>query len=1619
MTNCRGLEVNTCLFLLLLFFHSLIGTDFWITPAMARYPGCPGGGPVPDPDELVWLPYRSFCTGVQTMSSNPGKLIIDDYPEEDISNCAEIKSELYMDFLRSQSPGCPVEAVSDITVNIVNQHDIICNGNAYQGYYVSNVTETYEQEYEIDCDPNDGYPPTHILNTIGFKYYVREPIGPHEVVEEKNRGLPQCGLSAGNPINIATGNKYHQARDSVLPGGLEIVRHYNSNDSALRSFGTGWRGNFSRKINHVRSSASSDVAIAVIRDDGAENFWHLEGGILLAPPDATGRLEITSDGGAITGYTYIPNDNSIETYDARGRLVIIDDDQGQTLHFSYSDALLTLVATASGRALVYSHNPEGTVSQISSSDGTSWKYHYDANGNLTQLEHPDGSIKTYHYENTDYPNALTGESDELGIRIRSWAYDASGRAILSTFGDPASSIERNEIIYNEDGSTTTVDSLQKTANHNFENAQGIAKSGSVSELCESCSNTTGTTSYDSQGNKNIVTDFNGNISDYDYTADNFLQRVTYAVGTASEWAITYQWDPLVRKPVEIVRPGQSVTYSYNDRGQLLNRRETDTASGASRSWTYSYFEAPSPAPLIGRVQTIDGPRGNVNDVTTFVYYTSDHPDADFLVGDLEAIVNPLGHRIEYLKYDGNGRPVEIRDANGVLTSMSYHERGWLKSRTTDGKTTSFSYNPAGNLTRVTQADGGFTAYEYDDLHRVTAIADNFNNRVEYTLDTTGNRISEKTFDQSGVLRHQLSRVYDQLKQLKMMIDGNNDQTQYSYDDNGNLTGLRDALLNQTAYEFDALNRLVKSIDTMLGETHMEYDARGNLLGVTDPMGHISNYSYDGFNQQSQSSSPDSGITSREYDDAGNRTAIVDARGIRSEYAYDALNRLTEIRYPDSSLDVSFTYDVGANGKGRLTNMSDAAGAIEYRYDARGNLTSETRTTEASSYVTGYTFNDANRLIRITYPSGMSVDYTLDAAGRILAIDKTDSSGTETLASDIQYEPFGPVRALTYGNGLSYAATFDQDYELDQLQSGSGIDWLLSYDPAGNLLSIKDQGDGLNSQTFGYDDLYRLDTALGAYGSEAFEYDGNGNRARYLNDEVDESYGYEPESNRLETQGQWTFERDAAGNRSAKLDGRVDIQQLSYADDNRLAQTSIRNGNGEIVTGDYVHDGRGQRVSKTADGVTVHFIYSPSGELLGEYNADSTGIFTEYVYLNGQPIAVTSKKTEIYQPPGSELIVDNGDTGTSGNGSWQSKSNRKDYGANYLFANKATGQNYRWTATPPGTMYDVYAWWVSGKSYSAQVTYTIGYGSGETDTVIKSQKSGGGQWQFLGSFQRSDGLDHVEASSTHNKWVADAIRWVEVHDPIITVTTATHFIHNDHLGAPRRVTDKAQNIIWSWNSRPFGNSLPNEDPDGDFTKFSLNLRFPGQYYDAESGLHYNYFRTFDPENGRYLESDPAEFVDGTNIFSYALNSPQRYIDPLGLWVKKCARKLGGPTEPPVSPNSHNPLRHDFLVVSGAIYSFQAGGNNWWDMLLSRGRIDDNEVENKFCVLICNDDSFDQYVKDAVNEIGASTYCVGAYPGTPEFKAGARNCQTWANEVIQLAKMKYLEANSLSCTKCFSN
>ena len=114
------------------------------------------------------------------------------------------------------------------------------------------------------------------------------------------------------------------------------------------------------------------------------------------------------------------------------------------------------------------------------------------------------------------------------------------------------------------------------------------------------------------------------------------------------------------------------------------------------------------------------------------------------------------------------------------------------------------------------------------------------------------------------------------------------------------------------------------------------------------------------------------------------------------------------------------------------------------------------------------------------------------------------------------------------------------------------------------------------------------------------------------------------------------------------------------------------------------------------------------------------------------------------------------------------------------------------------------------------------------------------------------------------------------------TAQVYYIYTDQLNTPRAITNQAQQVVWRWdNQDPFGANVPDEDSDGDGQKFTCNLRFPGQYFDKETNLNYNYFRDYDPSIGRYIESDLVGLLAGVNTYTYVRSNPLSFIDKFGL------------------------------------------------------------------------------------------------------------------------------------------
>nr|WP_234710436.1 RHS repeat-associated core domain-containing protein [Pseudomonas amygdali] len=143
-----------------------------------------------------------------------------------------------------------------------------------------------------------------------------------------------------------------------------------------------------------------------------------------------------------------------------------------------------------------------------------------------------------------------------------------------------------------------------------------------------------------------------------------------------------------------------------------------------------------------------------------------------------------------------------------------------------------------------------------------------------------------------------------------------------------------------------------------------------------------------------------------------------------------------------------------------------------------------------------------------------------------------------------------------------------------------------------------------------------------------------------------------------------------------------------------------------------------------------------------------------------------------------------------------------------------------------------------------------------------------------------------------------------------------YLHVDHLNTPRLATDSTQALLWRWNSDAYGVGSPEEDVDGDGKATSIALRFPGQIYDAQTQLSYNYYRDYNLDTGRYAQSDPIGLNGGFNTYGYVKGNPLSFVDPLGLETMVTVWQ-------PVGFGSSS-FGHVSTSINGTTYSWGPGG-----------------------------------------------------------------------------------------------
>jgi YD repeat-containing protein len=536
-------------------------------------------------------------------------------------------------------------------------------------------------------------------------------------------------------------------------------------------------------------------------------------------------LSVTQARGQRLTYTYSDTNTPASIAPAPGLLLQIADGFGRSVQFTYQagglggmPAHITTITGPDAQVINAAYDANGNLSSLTWPDGKVRSFVYERSvlpWALTGIiDENNKRHATYGYDSAGraISTELANGADKYTVQ-----YATGSEAGWSVTEAVSGSMICREHRWVAPGGTVVTGPTGQANNMSATTQQGMVALTAQSQPAGSgCAASSSGQNYDGNGNVSVLDDKNGNRSCFAYDSVRNLRTATLS-GLSSSTAcpadlssyvpsgtdaahpqriVSTQWHPDWVLQTEQAEPGKITTSIYNGQPDPFNanaiascapstallpdgkpiavlckqvEQATTDADGhlgfsaglqstvANRvsSWTYNQW---------GQVLTEDGPRTDVNDVTNYAYYSD--TTADHTMGDLQSVTNAAGKVTSYGKYNRHGQVLESSDPNGVLTVNTYDLRQRLLSSKVGGQTTSYSYDPVGQLKKVTLPDASWVGYDYDDAHRQVAVYDNKGNRTDYVLDNAGNRTGETSKDASGALKRQLSRSIDALGRVQ-------------------------------------------------------------------------------------------------------------------------------------------------------------------------------------------------------------------------------------------------------------------------------------------------------------------------------------------------------------------------------------------------------------------------------------------------------------------------------------------------------------------------------------------------------------------------------------------------------------------------------------------------------------------------------------------------------------------------------------------------------------------------------------------------------------------------------------------------------------------------------------
>ncbi|TRX57221.1 RHS repeat domain-containing protein [Thalassomonas sp. M1454] len=933
-------------------------------------------------------------------------------------------------------------------------------------------------------------------------------------------------------------------------------------------------------------------------------------------------------------------------------------------------------------------------------------------------------------------------------------------------------------------------------------------------------------------------------------------------------------------------------WEYNDKGQAIssslgdgsNKYTVEYRNDGSRTvtnpnGTTSEYLAVGQLGL-GLIANADGPACATGEDTNRNF--SFNPDTNNL---MSKTINGVTTR--YGNYNEHGQPGYIIEAYGTAkerrTNYTYDQQFTNKISTIEQpsvsgqtKVTQFSYDDFAHLTSVTEqgyepdgtAISRTTNFEYNGvLGQVSMIdgpRDDINDSYSFVYHELSNYSSSgklKTiigpdgkvikdniyYLQNGFANQYLLSNGTQILKysditlnfyriVRQSSDGTAVEQSYTYDFNNNISSITLAAETDDEsiiyFEYDQSNRLTK-VNNSLGQ-YIEFtrDHSDNIISqsVFDANGELQRQIVQLFDDHNNPASVISENTRLDsiYNQHGLITQQTNANQVQKNYTYDTLKRLVSVMQ-----DVQGSDPQTANTQYQIS------------YDVHNNPVS---ITDANDNVTTYSYDDFGNKLYESSPDRGNWSHKYDKAGN--KVQTIDAKGQV-----FTYQFDGYNRAVqVINNSENSAYNITNNYQ--NCNSGEGKicaiekdNTTLNFQYNGfEQVSNQKQTISLEEGTIESDILYNYDLAgrvkqiIYPSGVELnYLYDSAGNIAS-INANINGV------SQNLINSAQHTF----SGNLTSLKFGNGLTLNKSYDLAGRI--TAVENG---PIKQNYTLDGVGNMLTKQQIEQQITYSFDALNRLLTSNNLSNAELHNYLYDKNGNRTSLTTNTDNTnYQisPTGNAILAIN------------STPINIDANGNTLTRNGQTLQ------------YSPYNQ-LEGIANVASYQYN-GLGQRVSKTDLTTNVSQYFVYNTAG--QLISELDNTGNPVTEHIYLNNMPIAVIKHE---INTSQVYYVHTDHLNTPRTISNQSQQTLWQWQSDAFGNGEANEDVNLDGKQFIYNKRFPGQYYDQESGLHYNYYRDYDPQTGRYIQSDPIGLNGGLNTFAYVGGNPIIFIDPLGL--RKCS------------------------------------------------------------------------------------------------------------------------------------